>query len=94
MSLDDLIERDLHANDNDGENLTLRVYVDEHSDTELCNLFNELRENTTVERVWIGTEDGDPDLVLGVKPSLALTAAISQHPTINVLSFCRIDHHI
>lgn len=44
MSLDDLIQRDSQNNE------TLNVHVDDHTDIALCNLFNELRDNTTVKK--------------------------------------------
>ena len=81
MALDELINHNVYSEDDGPE---LRVNLHEHSDSELCNIFNELKENATVERVVIEL-DHEHDAVLGVKPSLALAAAISKHPSIKEL---------
>ena len=86
MVLDELIEYE----DDESTVTTLNVRVDHYSDTDLCNLFNELRENTTVEMVCIESAAED-SVTLGEKSSLALAAAVSRHPAINRLSFSNVQ---
>lgn len=90
MVLEELIEYE----EDESIITTLRVQINRYDDDELCNLFNELRENTTVEMVIIESDvladGGYQPIALGAKPSLALGAAISQHPTVKDISFFRV----